>query len=92
MPKGQEFERQICKRFSLWFTNEERDDIFWRTSGSGARSTARRKKQISTENSAGDIGYIDPLGKPFIDTCLVEIKRGYSSEIELLGSIDGKKE
>src|SRR3990167_8795780 len=92
MPKGQEFERQICKQFSLWISEGKRDDVFWRTSGSGARSTSRMKKQISTENSAGDIGYIDPIGKPFIDICLIEIKRGYSSEIELLGSIDGKKE
>ena len=92
MPKGQEFERQICKQFSLWISEGKRDDVFWRTSGSGARSTSRMKKQISTENSAGDIGYIDSIGKPFIDKFLVEIKRGYSSEIELLGSIDGKKE
>jgi len=77
--KGGNYERQVCKELSLWWTNGERDDIFWRTAGSGGRSTARRKKKKSTANAAGDIRYDDALGKPFIDYFLCEIKRGYTS-------------
>ncbi len=80
MAKGGEFERNICKQLSLWWTENERDDIFWRTAGSGARHTTRQKKNISTENSAGDVCYIDQLGKPFIDYFLMELKRGYTSK------------
>ena len=78
MAKGSEFERQIAKKMSLWWSNNKRDDIFYRTHASGARHTSRMKKKIKTENSAGDLMYIDEMGKPFIDNVLVEIKRGYS--------------
>jgi len=27
--KGPKFERKMCKKFSLWWTNNKRDDIFW---------------------------------------------------------------
>ena len=29
--KGSAFEREICKKLSLWFTENERDDIFFRS-------------------------------------------------------------
>ncbi len=82
MSKGFDFEREIVKLFSLWWTqdlDEPRDDIFYKTSGSGARHTSRMKKGISTYNSAGDMGFLDPLGKPFIEKFLVEMKRGYTN-------------
>lgn len=88
MPKkGSEFEREISKRLSLWWSDGKRDDIFWRTSGSGARATTRRKKSQKTAYEYGDITFTDPDGKPFIDYFLVELKRGYSGG----GRLDAKR-
>jgi len=79
--KGSAFERQICKELSLWWTDGKRDDIFWRTSGSGARSTTRAKTGKSTFEQDGDIQAIDPIGSPFTQLFSVEIKRGYSWDL-----------
>jgi hypothetical protein len=79
--KGGSYEREICKRLSLWWTQdleEPRDDIFWRTSQSGGRATTRSKKGKKTCNSAGDICAIDNIGQPFLDVFVLEVKRGYS--------------
>jgi len=80
MGKGQDFERDTCKKLSLWYSNGEREDYFWRTAGSGARATSRFKKAKSTENSAGDVGYLDISGKPFIDYFMLELKRGFTKK------------
>lgn len=78
--KGASFEREICRKFSLWWSMGDREDIFWRTSGSGARATQRgRRNGLSTANSSADMAYLDEVGKPFLDVCCVEMKRGYSS-------------
>lgn len=79
--KGSAFERSCCHTLSEWWTQdlkEPRSDIFWRTSGSGARATTRRKGGNKTANSHGDIMALDPIGQPFLDVFTVEIKRGYS--------------
>lgn len=88
MAKGSDFERFIAKDLSLWWTDGERDDIFWRTSGSGARATTRRKCGLKTADSYGDICTIDPIGKPLTDLILFELKKGYSQEIQILSFLD----
>lgn len=75
--KGGQFERDMCKDLSLWWTHGEREDVFWRTSGSGARATTRGKQGKSTHGHHGDITYTDPIGKPFLDCFIVELKKGY---------------
>lgn len=75
--KGSEFEREICKQLSLWWTDQERDDIFWRTSQSGGRATQRAKSGKKTFGSYGDIQAVDPIGQPFMNMCSIELKRGY---------------
>jgi hypothetical protein len=77
--KGSEFERQICRKLSLWFSDNQRFDLFWRNSGSGARSTTLAKQGKSISNSAGDIGYLDIEGKPLLDKVTFELKAGYSA-------------
>ena len=77
MAKGSGFEREISHALSHWWSYGTRDDIFWRTAGSGARATMRSKKQLKTMNQYGDLTTIDPTGQPFIDNNLIEIKRGY---------------
>ena len=93
--KGSEFEREISRRLSLWWTQdlpEPRDDIFWRTSGSGARATTRGKALKRTAYEYGDITCRDPIGKPLIDLFLIETKRGYSDGADLLDLLNPKKE
>ncbi len=80
--KGSAFERLIATRLSLWWTQDETDgpkeDIFWRTSTSGARATSRHKKKLRTRNQHGDLCAIDPIGQPLLDLVTIEIKRGYN--------------
>jgi len=85
MAKGGQFERDFSRQLSLWWTKGERDDIFWRTAGSGARATVRTKKGKSTAGQYGDITATDPDGKLLIDNILFELKNGYpDAEIEKL--------
>jgi hypothetical protein len=78
--KGSAYEREICKKLSLWWTGGVRDDIYWRTASSGGRATARKKLGKSTVGQYGDVCATDPTGKPLTDLCTIEIKRGYSGE------------
>ena len=78
--KGSAFEREISKQLSLWWTEGERDDVFWRTNASGARFTARRKQGKSTEGQGGDITCTDPIGRALTDLFSIELKTGYSSK------------
>lgn len=88
--KGSAFEREICKKLSLWWTGDERDDVFWRTSGSGARATTRSKKGKGTFGQHGDIQAVDPMGQPLIDFICFELKRGYG-KVCAFDMIDAKK-
>jgi len=76
MSKGANFEREICKRLSLWWTRDERDDVFWRSSQSGGRATVRFRKGKKTAGSYGDICALDPIGEPLLKIFTVELKRG----------------
>lgn len=89
--KGGSFERDICRAISLWWTDQERDDIFWRTSGSGARATVRTRKGQTTANSLGDLAVLDPIGEPFLQFFMVEIKRGYPKAWDWIGLLDRPK-
>lgn len=77
MGKGSQWERDVAKRLSRWWTNDERDDVFWRVRGSGGRATTRAKAGQSTVNQHGDIAFTDPVGQPLIDLCVIELKCGY---------------
>ena len=89
--KGSAFERWVCVELSKWWTDGERDDIFWRSSGSGARAATRSKKGRQTRNHYGDITVSDPIGQPLLDLFTIELKRGYSSRTihDLLDKSDG---
>ncbi len=76
--KGSSFERVISKKLSLWWTNNEKEDVFWRTSNSGGRATVRGQKGKKTCNQHGDLCAIDPIGEPFLKMFAIEIKKGYS--------------
>lgn len=77
--KGGGFERDLCHRLTLWWTDDpDADVVFWRTSQSGGRATTRRKAGKKGSTHCGDIASTDPSSKPFTDLMMVEAKRGYS--------------
>ncbi len=77
--KGSAFERQVCKQLSLWWTDWERDDIYWRTSQSGGRATSRTKAGKTTAGQYGDITCVDPdgVGSELTKLFSIELKKGY---------------
>lgn len=77
--KGSKFERDMAKEFSLWFSKGKADDWIYRTAGSGARATSRAKKNLTTANSIGDLGYLHKKAAPLFDVINFELKSGYSS-------------
>ena len=93
MAKGSSFEREVCKRLSLWWTDGQDDSCFWRTSNSGGRATARRRRGKKTRAHCGDLCAVDEVGKPLTDLITFELKRGYSrlSIQDLLDLPPGKK-
>ena len=78
MGKGSQYERDICRELSLWWTGGKSDSCFWRTSNSGGRATVRKKVNKKTDGHYGDIGAVDRVGEILIDVLTIEIKRGYS--------------
>jgi hypothetical protein len=91
MAKGGEYEREFCKRLSLWWTVNEADDVFWRTSNSGGRATVRGRKGKPTSGHYGDVGATDERGKSFLRFFTVELKRGYTDSADWSMLIDKPK-
>ncbi len=93
MSKGSAFERALCKQLSEWWSSDiksdepPRDDIFWRTDGSGGRATTRAKTGKSTFGQSADIQANDPVGQPLLDFMLIEVKRGYN-KVSPFGLLD----
>lgn len=77
---GGTFERNVCKLFSMWWSNGIRDDIFWRTASSGGRATQRSIKDKTTFGQYGDIQATDPIGQSLIDLFVIELKKNYNKE------------
>lgn len=88
--KGSAFERTICKELSLWISNGEQKDIFWRSAMSGGRSTVAMKKGDKLSAQAGDISSIHKLGHIFIDIFMVECKSYKTLNFESLVKGTGK--
>ena len=72
MGKGDDFERENCRYLSLWWTEGERDDIFWRNRVKVTSKTPKAEKQL------GDITATHTLGLPLIEIFNIEVKTGYS--------------
>lgn len=75
--KGASYERELCKMLSLWWTGGVRDDVFWRTAGSGGRATNRQRIGKKTYGQQGDIQATDPIGAPLTRLVTIEAKRGH---------------
>lgn len=87
--KGANFERQIARMLSLWWSEGKRDDIFWRTPSSGARATIRQRQGKSTAGQYGDIRATDPIGEPLLRACTIEVKTGYK-DTSIMDLLDRK--
>jgi len=72
MGKGDNFERECCRYLSLWWSDGEKDDIFWRNR---RRITSRTK---AAERQMGDIAAVHPEGIPLTELFNIEIKTGYA--------------
>lgn len=76
--KGAAWEREFSKKLSIWWSDGEADDLFWRTSQSGGRATTRRKKGKGTRGHVGDICATDETGAQLLGYVTFELKRGYN--------------
>jgi hypothetical protein len=73
--KGNSFEREMCRQFSLWYSGGKLDDLFWRTSGSGSRATNRHiKGKDLTKFQHGDMTHVRPEGRPLTEHISFEFK------------------
>lgn len=88
--KGNSFEREVCKRLSIWWSEGKDDTVFWRSQSSGGRATQRTKRGKATDGQYGDIMADGPLGRILIDLFTIELKRGYNttSPVELIDRSD----
>ena len=91
MAKGGDFEREVSRLLSLWWTEGARDDVFWRTSASGGRATSRAQAFKRTRYEYGDITFTDPIGKPLLDVTVIEAKRGYTNTSRRIKQADMMK-
>ena len=82
--KGGNFERKICKLLSLWYSENERDDIFYRSASSGAMATQRFKKGKTTVGQGGDITSADSDGIKFIEKVSIELKHYKTFSLDFL--------
>jgi hypothetical protein len=76
--KGAGFERDMCRELSKWWTDGQRDDVFWRAAGSGGMAKSRHRFGRKISSQHGDIEAIDFIGKTLTDLMTLELKRGYS--------------
>jgi hypothetical protein len=89
--KGGQFEREICRTLSNWWTGDKEDDLFWRTSQSGGRATVRGRKGKGTRGHCGDITATDDAGLPLVKLITFELKRGYANNSHIDSLLDRPK-
>lgn len=70
--KGGNFEREICRAISLWWTKGERDDVVWRN------KTRRTMRAYNAQRQEGDLGPTDEIAIPLFKVLCIECKSGYS--------------
>ena len=74
--KGAQFERTICRRLSLWVSDFQHKDVFWRSAMSGGRSTLaeRAGRHGEATSMAGDLSATHPKGHALLALFTVECK------------------
>jgi hypothetical protein len=88
MGKGNNFERDISKLMSLWWTQDKFDDAIWHTSGSGGRATNRkRSNKEAKKEDHGDLKADLPIAQPLFNFFSIELKTGYAKKTKTKGII-----
>ena len=72
--KGSAFEREVCKKLSLWVSSGYHEDVFWRSAMSGGRATVARGRGKKANSGAGDLALVRPVGAGLINNYVVECK------------------
>jgi hypothetical protein len=72
--KGGAFEREVCKRLSLWLSQGRRSDLLWRSSMSGGRATVQMNAGKINLAQSGDVSAIGQEAYGFCEQTFVEIK------------------
>lgn len=83
--KGSAFERVVCKQLSAWVSAGKRDDLFWRTAGSGARATQVFKASGRTVQGVGDVVSVHPDSAWVTAAFAVEAK--HLKDLKLAGDV-----
>lgn len=68
--KGSAFEREVCKKLSLWVSEDRRHDLFWRSAMSGGRATVHG----TAVRQVGDIAATALEGHRLTDRYAIECK------------------
>ena len=82
MGKGQEFERNIPRYFSTWWSYGKDKDIFRRTGGSGS--------SIIPEEF-GDMTYRKATGELLLRCFIFELKKGYTKNTDILDLLNPRR-
>lgn len=72
--KGANFERIVCRKLSLWISQNKYSDLFWRSAMSGGRATLALKSGEVAVTGAGDISSVHSLGFVLTEHFSVECK------------------
>jgi len=72
--KGSQYERDVCRKFSLWISDGKNPNLLWRSAMSGGRSTVMNKKGGVNKEQAGDISAVGAEGHRLIDIAYLECK------------------
>jgi hypothetical protein len=88
MPKGGNYEREVCRTLSLWLTHDRDDDQLWRSSQSGGRATVRARKGKGTKGHCGDLSATGKWGRKLLQLITIEVKRGYNKTANLHTLLD----
>lgn len=80
--KGAQFEREVCKRLSLWVSGGADEDLFWRSAMSGGRATVAGKDGKVLRRQAGDITATSKEGCSLTDRFYIECKHVANLSLE----------
>jgi hypothetical protein len=71
---GSNYERDIARILSQWFTGNKDELVVWRSVSSGSIATIRKKKGLNQNNLEGDFQCLDLKYQPFFDTFYLDSK------------------
>lgn len=82
--KGGQYERDVCKRLSLWVSKMRRQDCFWRSAMSGGRARIRFGSAQDMRAQCGDITATHQLGNLLCKVFVLECKFYADLDVDLL--------